>query len=308
MDSQEPPIPPANTVSSEKKPTTKQSKAQRRAQQAEFNRQLWAEALVSPPPESLCSHVNSRNREGPTQTNYFLSTRNVAPLKQEFKPPPVLLSRKGPPTIVQQRQKPIDAQLGSVNLDTKEESSEDEDELAAREKERVVRKEQAKRDREEKARKYEERRQELFGTTNSAGAAATGGMNGRPNSRSGNSSPNLTPPASRSATPNRGRGRGRGRGGLNQVQTQPQPHRNSQSRQQELFDPGYTPKPDSWRGSGEQGLKEDKGVQPDRQPKGPDGSGRGGFGFAARGGSLAQPQAVATTTASAIDEGVGSWT
>lgn len=34
----------------EKKVSSKVTKAQRRAQQAEFNRQLWAEAYVMPPP------------------------------------------------------------------------------------------------------------------------------------------------------------------------------------------------------------------------------------------------------------------
>jgi len=40
---------PIQTIASEsKKPSTKQTKAQKRAAQAEFNRQLWAEAYVTP--------------------------------------------------------------------------------------------------------------------------------------------------------------------------------------------------------------------------------------------------------------------
>ncbi|RMZ92424.1 hypothetical protein DV736_g304, partial [Chaetothyriales sp. CBS 134916] len=134
-------------------PSKKQTKAQKRAQQAEFNRQLWAEA------------------EGPRQTNYFLESRKEIPLRSEFKPPPVLLSRRDG--------------LQNLNLSSsnnnrnnnEEESEEDEDELERQRLEREQRKEQAKRDREEKQRKYEERRQELFGTPSS-------GVNGGHVSRS----------------------------------------------------------------------------------------------------------------------------
>ncbi|ETN36494.1 uncharacterized protein HMPREF1541_08772 [Cyphellophora europaea CBS 101466] len=243
-----------------RKISSKVSKAQRRAQQAEFNRQLWAEA------------------EGPRETNYFLESRNAVPLRSEFKPPPVLLSRKGPP-IVQSRRPPTDA-LNDLRLDKNAESSEDEDEIKAREKNLAERQAQAARDREEKQRKYEERRQELFGTP-----STTNNANGRPTSRSGTSTPNSnTPPSSRSATPNRGRGRGRGRGGGG-VTTGSQSHGRNSQRQQDLFDPTYSAKPESAyvsRRESPQSLP--KLEQPVRTPKGPDGSGRGGFGFATRGG------------------------
>ncbi|RMD41713.1 hypothetical protein DV735_g3388, partial [Chaetothyriales sp. CBS 134920] len=73
-------------------PSKKQTKAQKRAQQAEFNRQLWAEA------------------EGPRQTNYFLESRKDVPLRSEFKPPPVLLSRRGPPRIEQAKKDRVEKQ------------------------------------------------------------------------------------------------------------------------------------------------------------------------------------------------------
>ncbi|KAJ5899046.1 hypothetical protein N7495_003790 [Penicillium taxi] len=59
----------------EKKVSSKVTKAQRRAQQAEFNRQLWAEA------------------ESP-QTLHFVEARSDVPLKQDIKPTVTLLSRR----------------------------------------------------------------------------------------------------------------------------------------------------------------------------------------------------------------------
>lgn len=231
------------------------SKAQKRAQQAEFNRQLWAEA------------------EGPKEPNYFLESRNVVPLRSEFKPPTVLLSRKGP---VVQSKKPLNGALDGLDLN-KEESSDDEEDLKQREREIEERKERTKKEREERQRKYEERRQELFGTNTHTP------VNGK--TQSGNSSPqSLTPPGSRSSTPSRGRGRGGRRGGVVGVQ-QGRPQRQQQS---ELYEPGYAPKPDSVflqrRENAVTGPKSEELQQPMRLPKGPDGSGRGGFGFSARGG------------------------
>lgn len=216
------------------------------------------------------------------------------PLRSEFKPPPVLLSRKGPP-IIQSRKPPTEA-FDTLDLDRKAaDSSEDEDKVKAREKTLAQRQAQAAKDREEKQRKYEERRQELFGTP--SGTNNAGGINGRPTSRSGGSTPNSnTPPGSRSATPSRGgRGRGRGRGGregTNQLQGRNQQRQQHFSQQQDLYDPGYAPLPESvhpLRRESPQ-SRTPKLEQPIRTPKGPDGSGRGGFGFAARGGKVGGEQ------------------
>jgi hypothetical protein len=129
----------------------------------------------------------------------------------------------------------------------------------------------AQREREEKQRKYEEVRARLFGTTDTG---------------SGNSSPGtITPPAQAEEVKNT-RGKGRGRGVSRQEGRRP----DSQGGTRELFDPNYTPKPGTItlqkRGtessSGHTTPRADEQII--RVPKGPDGSGRGGFGFASRGG------------------------
>lgn len=116
--------------------------------------------------------------------------------------------------------------MNGLSLHGQESSSDDED--AKNQPTLAERQAQAAKDREEKQRKYEERRQELFG---SAGTMVSNGKSG-----SGKSSPgNLTPPTSRSATPNRGRGNGRGRGGRGgNTQQHAQPRPQSQGG---LFEP-----------------------------------------------------------------------
>lgn len=259
--------PVQSTEAEPKKASSKQTKAQKRAAQAEFNRQLWAEA------------------EGPRETNYFLESRNVVPLRQEFKAPPTLLSRKGP--IVQKSRANIGAGLEGLNLEAQGESSEDEDDLVAQQNALKEAKAQAAKDREEKQRKYEERRLELFGPASSSGNAH--GQNIRSNGQSGGSTPtNLTPPGSRSSTPHRGGKRGRGRGNTSgQNSPRPQQSQYQQYQQQQLrevYDPGYAAKPNSAylmrRAQGHESPN--KEVQPVREPKAPDGSGRGGAGFVQR--------------------------
>jgi hypothetical protein len=206
----------------------------------------------------------------------------VVPLRSEYKPPTVLLSRKGPVT---QTQNPRPPTAGLENLSLKngttisnaaQESSEDEDEVKARELTLAERQAQAAKDREEKQRKYEERRKELFGNSSSSLTAPQQGNQ----HRSGNTTPSsLTPPGSRSATPNRGRG---GRGGRRGGGDHSANSRNQSKNSPQLYDPTYGPKPDSTyvqrRENGS--LTPVTPVQqPIRAPKGPDGSGRGGFGF-----------------------------
>jgi hypothetical protein len=161
------------------------------------------------------------------------------------------------------------------------------------------RKAQAAKEREEKQRKYEERRQELFGTAGTANAAPSAVPNSNLNISNGNSGSTTprnttpTPPGSRSATPNRNRGRGGKRGGAAGLTKDQQ-----QKREKDLFDPSYSAKPDSvYLQRREKGLLEGKEreVQPIRSPRGPDGSGRGGFGFAPRGGKAAAPSPAMET-------------
>lgn len=181
----------------------------------------------------------------------------------------------------------VEASVGNSTLKDKEESSEDEEDLAAKQKALDEAKAQATRDREEKQRKYEERRLELFGP--SSASNSTNGYGGGPISRSGGSSPaSLTPPGSRSSTPHRG---GRGRGGrrgnaFNGQNTQrAQQHQQFQQQQlREVYDPGYAAKPGSTflmrREQGEGNSSKES--QPIREPKAPDGSGRNGAGFLPR--------------------------
>jgi hypothetical protein len=130
-----------------------------------------------------------------------------------------------------------------------------------------------RRDREEKQRRYEEARAKIFGeSATSSGASSPSGA--------------VTPPRS---------SRGRGRGG---VQRNSNDGRQLDSRRQnnnapptrELYDPGYSPKPESSQGRGSDSDGATRGssgprneIPAIRQPRGPDGSGRGGFGFARRG-------------------------
>jgi hypothetical protein len=216
-----------------------------------------------------------QSREGPRETNYFLESRSPVPLQSDYKPPPVLLSRKGPPIVSSAR--PANHGLTTNDTNDEAESSEDEEEGKAREQTMAERKAQAAREREEKQRKYDERRQELFGKASASGAS----NNARPNSQSGTSTPNsLTPPGSRSATPSRGRGRGRGRANANSHAQQGR----LQQRQPALFDPSYTAKPDTIFAQRQQSSQsplppKEQPQKPIREPRGPDGSGRGGFGF-----------------------------
>ena len=232
------------------------------------------------------------NREGPQDTNYFLESRNVqVPLRSDFKPPPILLSRKGP---VQPSPKPktLVENVAGLDLRDRPESSSDEDDANGTKKltpgELAV--QQAK-EREERQRRYDERRQELFGSANMT-TVSNSTQRPKSNNPSGHSSPqNLTPPHSRSATPNRARGRGtgsaaRGRGVSSGLFSASNHHKQPPQNQQ-LYEPSYSPKPDSIylqrREAGIQKSARQAEIHPVREPRGPDGSGPGGNGFAPRG-------------------------
>ena len=120
----------------------------------------------------------------------------------------------------------------------------------------------AQRQRDEKQRKYEEVRARIMGID------------------SRNSTPGaVTPPMSQED----GKGsRSRGRGRENRADNRSS---NSQSGPRELFDPNWTPKPgvSIQKRNGEASAPRGE-EQVIRFPRGPDGTGRGGFGFAKRGG------------------------
>lgn len=157
-----------------------------------------------------------------------------------------------------------------------------------------------KRDLEVKQRRYDEARAKIFGES-------------APSSR-GSSPGTVTPPRSDSRHSGQGRGRGRGGGGgggrgsnsNNNFSDSRQADARRQNIQstagRELYDPAYMQRPDamaqrrgagggsgagdsdhSGRGTPVRDEHHQQQQQAIRAPRGPDGSGRGGFGFAQRG-------------------------
>lgn len=229
------------------------SKAERWAEHRELNRQIWEAA------------------EAPPEMYHVAATSNV-PLTQGFKPQMKLLSRKPPPTTVKTK----DPVTGMEKL-TIQDDVEDEDEKPPQPTPEEIR-ERQQRELEEKQRKYEETRAKIFGETPSgvSSGASTPGTTTPPLAGEGSSRGNY-----------RGRGRGRGgRGGRGGQRTQDNYNKaevvqdrrpgNTGSPFRELFDPDASSKP----GSRQKQRGPEHAI---RAPKGPDGSGRGGFGFANRG-------------------------
>ncbi|KAL8933143.1 MAG: hypothetical protein Q9216_006503 [Gyalolechia sp. 2 TL-2023] len=236
---------PAPVSESASKPV-KLSKAERRAKQAEFNRQLWEDA-------------EAQNQ------NYFLTSRTEVPLKSEFKPAMKVLSRK-----------PASANtvlgLGQLSLDN---DDQDEDEDGS--KERVLTAEErqlkAQQEREEKQKKYEEARQRLFGVGNASTDKSSG---------------STTPPRQKANGESRGMSKSRGaRDGRHLISSA-----SGGGPARQLYDPNDKSKPEPThsqrndRPPTASGRSTPSEQQPIRSPRGPDGSGRGGFGFAPRGGKV----------------------
>ena len=178
------------------------------------------------------------------------------PLKQEFKPALKVLSRKP----VLQRVDPATG-LAKLTLEDDEDEEEEKKNQPTPEELRL----KAQREREEKQRRYDEARARILGTP------------------SGISTPGTITPPMEEGKESRGKGRGR------KADRQDNRRSDSQSGAKELFDPNYTPRPgvtiqkrngDSPRSGRQTPLDEEQVI---RSPKGPDGSGRGGFGFANRG-------------------------
>ncbi|KAF4215713.1 hypothetical protein CNMCM6805_003270 [Aspergillus fumigatiaffinis] len=242
----------------EKKVSSKVTKAQRRAQQAEFNRQLWAEA------------------ESP-QTFHYVEARSDVPLKQDFKPAVTVLSRTPQLMTRQSSSSGVSSatagisRLGLATNDSLEDSDDDQKRPEPTPEERHA---IALKNLEEKQRKYEEVRERLFGSP----SATT----------SGASSP-------RSATPPRqfeGRGKGKSRGNGRDNNRDKRDSSASSTKSKQLFDPGYSSKPNSAyvqkkerQQAGERVLNDQPQSprQPIRSPRGPDASGRGGFRAGQRG-------------------------
>ncbi|KAG2419474.1 hypothetical protein HFD88_004270 [Aspergillus terreus] len=182
----------------EKKVSSKVTKAQRRAQQAEFNRQLWAEA------------------ESP-QTFHFLEARSNVPLKQDFKPTVTLLSRNPPPRQSSSAVDAAAAGVGRLGLASRDDDSDDDSkppEPTPEERHAI-----ALRNLEEKQRKYEEVRERLFGSPSGT--------------TSGASSPrSATPPKQ-----NEGRGKGKNRGNGRDNNRDKRDGSAASSKSRQLYDP-----------------------------------------------------------------------
>jgi hypothetical protein len=200
------------------------------------------------------------------------------PLTTAFKPVVKLLSRKPAPQVITRR----DPVTGLEQL-TIQDDEEDETEKKKQETPEEIRKRQ-QRDLEEKQKRYEQARAKIFGDSDPS---------------SGQSTPRTgTPPSGGGDARQSYKGRGRGRGGRgrdqdsNGRQDKRQPSIQQSNGTRELFDPGYSPKPGfniqkRGGGSAQAGNRSSGPREQDqiiRSPRGPDGSGRGGFGFARRGG------------------------
>ena len=217
--------------------STKISKAERRAKQAEFNRQLWEDA------------------EDP-QDNFFLKSRDVVPLKSDFKPAMKVLSRKP-------EKKPAANSEGidQLNIDDDDDSEEDKKPVLTADE----RREKAQKELEEKQKKYEEVKQRLFGNDQSSITTTTSGPK---KVSSKNSSPSRNQSWNKNGRDSR-------------------PSSSSSNVTGRLYDPNEAGKPGSSSVLRKQTKAEPDELQPIRSPRAPDTSGRGGFGFAPRGGKSA---------------------
>ena len=204
-------------------------------------------------------------RETP-ENPYYINSRNDVPLKTEFKPAMKVLSRMPAPTVVTR----TDPVSGLEQLTIEDDEDDDEDDTRRNTMTMEERQQKAQREREEKQRKYEEVRERLFG----AGVSGT---------TSGTATPGqVTPPKAGPGWEGKPRGRSKGdRDG--------RPSSSVDSKTRPLYDPNYTVKSESVyiqkreaqsSGSGRSTPVEQQLI---RNPRGPDGSGRGGFGFATRG-------------------------
>ncbi|MCJ1384267.1 hypothetical protein MMC17_007383 [Xylographa soralifera] len=222
----------------------KLSKAARRAKQAALNKKLWDEAETPNNP-------------------YFVETRNDVPLKSEFKPAVKVLSRKPAPTVIAR----TDPVSGLEQLTIEDDDDDDDDEGKKKTLTMEERQLKAQKEREEKQKKYEEVRERLFGASEPPSVVTSPGI--------------VTPPIAR-APGDRSRGKSKS-------SREPRPSSSNGSKSRQLFDPNYNAKPDSLYVQKKEGLvSRSRPLTPAeepilRTPKGPDGSGRGGFGFATRG-------------------------
>ena len=182
----------------------------------------------------------------------------MVPLKQEFKPKMQVLSRKPAAPVVAKK----DAADGVAGLTIDDGEDSEVEERKKQEVEMEERQRKAKIEREEKQRKYAEARERIMGSPKPAPVANTSRESShahqtRRSKTALNGDRNSQPTSSADQSPTR-----------------------LANGAKQLFDPDdmgrRLPKRES-----NASPKED---QPSRQPRGPESVGRGGFGFATRGG------------------------
>jgi hypothetical protein len=199
----------------------------------------------------------------------FIQARNNVPLTSDFKPALKVLSRKPSSAKIG------DASRGVGGLSLADEEDSEEEDRKKNAETLAERQAKAQREREEKQRKYQEVRERLFGSS------APGPDDGQSRASSKN--------GQQSSSRNSSRAKGRGKGEIDsQTSSADQSPARGSNPKRQLYDPNYTPKPQSLHAQGPSGSRPATPgeEQPIRQPRGPDGSGRGGFGFAARGGRV----------------------
>lgn len=202
-------------------------------------------------------------RDKPPEPMLFLQARDNVPLQSAFKPNVTVLSRK-PPQVLSRN----GATAGVAGLKLEDGDDSEEERRKKAEEDFAERKARAERERVEKQRKYAEARERLFGSP----APSSGESRGV--------SPNKQ-------TPMRGKGRGRGgRDSQPRSSNEQSPARPAASGK--LYDPSYSPKPNSVYIQKRETSNSRPGTpndlqQPIREPRGPQPIGRGGRGFAPRG-------------------------
>jgi hypothetical protein len=164
-------------------PLVKLSRAERKAQHQELNKQLW-DAAEKP------------------ERSYFLEAKGAAPTNSNFKPQVKLLSRRPTPQIANR--------MAGLNLQDEDDS--EEEERKRQEASLAERQRKAAEERKEKERKYAEVRERLFGSpqpsrdtsasrtsstrgdrTSRRGGRGRGGRNGTPRDSQSNSPADQSP-------------------------------------------------------------------------------------------------------------------
>lgn len=192
-----------------------------------------------------------------------------------------------------------DPTTNMANLSLKDDEEDEQEAIRRHQIEAEARMREGKRLLEEKQKAYEEARRRIFGEDNKEdegrqgqGRGANRGRgnrgNGRGRGRGGNrrgdgrdSDTSRSATSSRSATPS-GATRDQHRSNSSKSATPSEFNRNQHRQNSSPKPPSILQKPEGAQGQ-RPGVKSDNGQAAIREPRGPDGSGRGGFGFSRRG-------------------------